>query len=359
MVKIDLKRAPGVFHRAIFPILLLSLASGCFVISTPDWIGGSSRDYPNGSFLIGVGTGDTRKAAEDDAMETLSRNFRVDVRRQTQELEKYIQQDAGRRALMSRSVNIDQLTTITSDKVLEEAVIEAVWRHPKTGQFHALALIERVHAESMLLKRIREVDQAVKAYLDPARSSGDKIQTLRAINQALKALFLRETLNTDLRVISPSGRGLVAPVTLARVNEGLQEFLKTQLRIAVEVGGLHAEAIRGSFLQSLSEKGFYAPESGPEDETRPAKPDLLIRGTVAFEPAEQPDHPGIRWSADFQILEAETGRVLGGLVKSGRAEGAPGEAAEAAAVRAVQREFGRDFTQYLIDLLYGETEIPG
>jgi hypothetical protein len=354
-----MKRTPGLIRSGIPAILLLALAGGCIGINAPDWIGGSSRDYPNGAFLIGVGTGDTRESAEQEALTALARIFKTDVRQETRELERYIQRDAGRRALMTRSVNIKQLTRVTSDKVLEGAEIEAVWRHPETGRYYALALIDRVHAESLLLDRIRDIDRAVKTYLDPTRTSGDKIQTVRAMNQAIKALLLRETANADLRIISPSGRGMVPPVTLARVSGDLQSYLEANLRMGVEVDGPHAGPIRSAILKNLSEKGFALAQSGPAagGPTRP--PDLLIKGTVAFEPVDRPDNAYVRWHADFQILEPATGRILGGLVKSGREGHLNAVEAKSRAVRTVQKDFAAAFTQYLIDLLYGEAELPG
>jgi LPP20 lipoprotein len=351
-----MRRTAGFYYFCFSALLGSALAAGCVGFSTPDWIGGFSQEYPNDRYLLGVGSGESRKAAEDNALGALSRIFRADVRQQTRELEKYFQRDAGRRTLISHSVNIDQLTTVSSDRVLEDAKIEAVWVHPKTGRYYALALIDRVHAETALRDRLRELDGAARAYLDPSRKSVDKIQAVRGLHQAVKTLLLRETTNADLRIISPSGRGMPAEVNLAEVSQDLQDFLKNHLRIGVEVAGPHAEEIRGAFLQELTEKGFAVIGGGPDGGPSPAPPDLLIKGTVGFQTDEKADPPFVHWDASFQILETETGRVLGGLVKSGREGHLTSAEAESRAVRAVQKEFGEDLTLNLTDLLYGESD---
>src|SRR3972149_4421911 len=108
----------------VFLSFLMSCTiSPAFSSSKPDWIEGASRKYHAEQYLTGVGYGDDRKAAEDSAVAAIARIFQAEIHSKTSELEKYTQTDVKGKTHSSRDIRIDQLTSVATNKALENVTI--------------------------------------------------------------------------------------------------------------------------------------------------------------------------------------------------------------------------------------------
>ncbi len=332
----------------LIPLLNLSPA---FSASKPDWIEGKSRKYPDDMYLIGVGFGDTRKAAEDEAYAALSRIFQADIQSKTKEWEKYVQTDVKGKSQSTRDIQIDQLTSVATNKVLEDVTIADVWISESEKLTYALVVMDRQHSMVSLNEKIANADRDIMELQKQASESTDKIETVRALRSAMKTFLNREVYNTDLRIINPAGKGIAPPVSLVTIKQKIQDLLSKQIHIGVQVDGPHKSEIRSSIIEGLTKEGFSVEEKGD-----PAKLDILVRSNVEFENADLPQWKFVRWDITVDLVNQKSDKVFGSFNRHGREGHLNFKEAEAKAVRELQKEISGGLSQMLVSFIYGAEE---
>ena len=76
MKTLSFSALPGLFLLS----MILSSPVACWALKMPSWVEDPGRDYADSRYLTGVGSGDSRQAAEDSAYAALSRIFRAEIR---------------------------------------------------------------------------------------------------------------------------------------------------------------------------------------------------------------------------------------------------------------------------------------
>jgi hypothetical protein len=364
----------GVGHLVVAAMVLLwevscqippvSGASG-----SPDWVNSESPKYPRGTYLTGVGYGDDRRAAEDEAYAAVSKIFQANIKSKTQEWEEYLQSSGsggGSKAddRVSRKIFMDQLTQVSTDKVLENVSIAEVWVDPESHRTYALAVVDRVHSAAVIRGRIEELDRQVHALFRPGppngpsdelERTGSRLQAVRDLHAAFKALLLREGLNTDLKIIRPDGRGVESSLSLTQVGQALGEALSGRFHVALELSGPYSEKIRPAILQGLTREGLLVIDQDPleSNEGRTIE-DVLVRGQMGLESLHLQGRPFFRWSVQFALIDRSNGRVFGNVTRTGREGHLKAEEAEARAVRAAQRMVQEEVGPALANIIFGE-----
>lgn len=340
-------------------IVLGGFAFPVLAAGPPDWVNGSSKKYPAALYLTGVGNADTRQAAEDRAYAAISKIFAAEINSKTQEWEKYLQSDSKGRSEDSRQINIEQTTQVSTKKVLENVTIAETWLDDSKAIYYALAVMDRQHAASALRDRITSLDLKVEELLKQARQSGDKLQTVRAFHSAVENLLLREAYNTELRIVSPTGKGSESMVSLAVIGQDLRQFLSKNFKIVVQVDGPHNDRIRTAIVEGLNRQGLPVVPAGsiaPD-----LQPDLVVRGTVAFEPVQMPSGGSpptrfVRWSASVDLTDKATQQVIGSVARQGREGHLTASEAEARALRTAEQEVAGEVGRQIADFIYGKEE---
>lgn len=332
-------------------VIGLSFNIPAFSASKPDWIEGKSRKYPEDLYMIGVGFGDTRKAAEDAAYAALSRIFQADIQSKTSEWEKYVQTDVKGKSQSTRDIQIDQLTSVATNKVLEDVTVADVWISESEKLTYALVVMERQHAMASLKEKIEAADKDIMELQKQAAESADKIERVRALRSAMKTFLNREVYNTDLRIISTAGKGIDPPVSLVSIKQKIQDLLSKQIHIGVQVDGPHSAGIKSSVIEGLTKEGFSVEEKGD-----PAKLDILVRSNVEFENADLPQWKFVRWTITVDLVNQKNEKVFGSFTRNGREGHLNFKEAEAKSVRALQKEISGGLSQMLVSFIYGVEE---
>jgi len=326
------------------------LSTGCASTrggSAPGWVAGESARYPRETYLTGVGFGDSRATAEDRAYAAISRIFEAEVNQRTHEWERYLQTEAGRETTIRRSVGIEQLTAVSTKKVVENVRIAETWKDERSGTDYALAVIDRRQASAALRQRITSLELDLEELLKQARESQTKLGKVRALHQAVDDVLLRDAYNTQLRVVNPSG---LAPDLLTRlgpIRQELQEFLVKNFRITLEVTGKDADRVRSAVMESLTRQGL------PVSRDQVTDADVAIKGVVDFMPLDlgQPTK-FVRWTARFQVIDPATGQVIGSVDREGREGHVTASEAEARARRQAQQEVVADLSSQIAGYIF-------
>ena len=334
--------------------------------SKPDWIDGVSAVYPSGQYLVGVGQADSRAAAEDRAYAAVARIFKAEVSAQSKDWESYLVIEQRGYSSAERRLTLDNLTRVSTDKVLENVRIVDRWADVHKGFHYALAGMHRPQAETSFMERITELDRSIGNDVEDAQRSSDKLARVRALRRAVRSLVLRETYNADLRVIRPSGQGTAAAYRVSELTQELEQFLATNLVLAVAVTGDQAEPAQRALTEGLLKEGLQVtsrPWRGDRsvngDSGGPA-PELLVRGVVRVWPIDvrDPQFKFVRWCSDFEVVDLTSQRVVGALSKGGKEGHLSEREATAKVVRVMQREFSADVAKAIAAHVYGESELP-
>lgn len=324
----------------------------------PAWIDGNSTQYPSSQYLVGVGQADSRPQATEQAYAAVSRIFKAEITAQAKDWESYLVVESRGQTSTERRLTLDNVTRVTTDKVLENVQILDAWFDQKARQYYALAGMNRAQAESAMVERLAELDRTIQAQVTEARQTQDKLSRVRNLKRAAKNLVLREAYNTDLRTIRSSGQGNPAAYRVAELTAELEQFLSSNYGMAVEVSGEQAEALERALIEGLTQEGFSVVGRGAASGTTPVE--LLIKGTVRLWSIDvhDPQFRYVRWCTDAVIEEAATHRVIGALSKGGREGHVTEREAAAKAVRVMQQEFSAELARSVAAHVYGETELP-
>lgn len=350
-------------------VLVMTALSGCSWFggqAKPDWIDGVSRAYPAEQYLVGVGQADNRAVAEDQAYAAVARIFKAEVNAQAKDWESYLVIEQRGQSSEQRRVALDNLTRVSTDKVLENVRILDRWVDIRKGLHYALAGMQRAQAETAFLERIRDLDRTVQEDVDQAHQAADKLAKVRGLRRAAKNLVLRETYNADLRVIRPSGQGTAAAYRVNELTSELEQFLATNLVLALSVGGDHIEPVQRALTEGLIREGLqvtsrpFGIDGSMSANTSGPSAELLIRGIVRVWPIDvrDPQFKYVRWCSDFEVLDLTTQRVVGALSKGGKEGHLTDREATAKVIRVMQQDMSSDVAKAIAAHVYGETELP-
>lgn len=344
----------GSFKRFIRLILLLGgLALPLFdptvpllAAEKPDWVDGSSTQYPEAAYLIGVGSGDTRQRAEDSAYAALARIFRAEIRTTTHEREEFRQTEKGKKAEVDRTVQLQNQTEVSAQKVLEQVRIAERWTDPVSKVYYALAVLDRAKSASALRQKSLDAEMEARDWEARAKKSTDPLEQARALHKALLAARQTDLYESDLRVVQPTGRGDGMKVSAAALDEQLKTLLGRSFKVDVQLDGPQAPAVRDAILAGLHEKGF----------TGGGEADLLIKGKVALEEVDlkDPQWHYVRWTADLTLTQKEGQKEFGRIQRSGKEGHLTPKEADRKALTALQKELSETVGEQLLKFLYGE-----
>jgi hypothetical protein len=350
-------------------LMVLVTLSGCAWFggqSKPDWIDGVSADYPSSQYLLGVGQAESRAAAEDRAYAAVARIFKAEVSAQAKDWESYLVIEQRGQSSAERRLTLDNLTRVSTDKVLENVRIVDRWVEVYKGLHYALAGMHRLQAETSFMERITALDRSIRDNVEEAQRPSDKLARVRALRRASRSLVLRETYNADLRVIRPSGQGTPAAYRVSELTQELEQFLATNLVLAVAVTGDQAEPAQRALTEGLLKEGLQVtnrPWGGDRsivgDSSGPS-PELLVRGVVRVWPIDvrDPQFKFARWCSDFEVVDLTSQRVVGALSQGGKEGHLSEREATAKVVRVMQQEFSAEVAKAIAAHVYGESELP-
>ncbi len=341
-------------HQTVVLTAVIVLAlNSTLLAAPPDWTKGRSARYPEGLYLVGVGSGASRERAEELALASLAKIFQAEVSQKTTEWEKYLQTESRGKSHVEQKKAIEQITKVSTDKVLEGA--EIVERGEEEGIFYALAVIDRLQSTASLTGRIKELDEKIRQALDRARFSGNKLERIKHYRRALEAYPLRDAYQSDLRIVNIKGEGIAPPISADAVLSEYKTWLAKHFLVNVQITGPQGDQVEKGIIDSLAREGFVV-VAGEGGNMEALSVDLLIQGDVRLSQMELPGQPFqyVRWCFDLELLEKESNRIVGIVVRSGREGHLSLEEAEARALRLLVPEASSDISGKLAEYLGGE-----
>ena len=319
---------------AVAALLLTNTA----LAGQPDWLNGSSSEYPDAQYLVGRGVGSTEAEAQDRARGDLATIFEVRV--------KVANENTTTVTKSGNNEQVNQLATqqvsAKTDKVISGINIAKIWRNPETMDFHAFAVLSRTQASASLREELGKIDDEVQQHIKTAQADQDSLQKVGELTQALNASIKRDGFQASLQVVDPSGRGLAAPVSQASIQIQINDILK-HIQITPQVaddGG--ASEFHTILKGGLAAAGFLA--------TRPDDADLILVGKLSLNDLGR--HENWNWfraTVEVSLVEKSSGRVRGSKTWPVKSSAQDPKTARSRALIEVEKLFNRELRSAIIE----------
>ncbi|MBF0288198.1 MAG: hypothetical protein HQM14_10300 [SAR324 cluster bacterium] len=306
----------------------------------PDWVDGRSSKYPDSQYLLGVGSGDDRRSAKNDTAMAMKRVFEAAIKQEIQEMEKHLQ--LGSHPGSQTSSGTEKLFQIkklvkTAGKKLKEAVTFAeTWVDP-TQVVYQLAILDRQKAAAILKEEIDKEEDIIfeeySAALEEKMSvAADKLVVARHLYATIQAIMRRDLYNVDYRIAQHTGEGKRFEVLLKLVSPKLQEYLRNDFKIAMEMEG--TPQIRKVLVELLTQQGFTVLQGTS------ASADIVIKGKASFRKIDRPskNKQFIRWNIEMNLQDVKDGKTIGSVNRTGREAHLSDEEARVRAMRSITKD---------------------
>jgi hypothetical protein len=282
----------------------------------PEWIDKPSAQFPTSQYLSGVGYGPARKSAENNARAEIAKIFSSTIDSRTRTYQGYVQIDGQGESNTEETLSIEEITAVSTQKVLTGVRIAHVYQeegaHPI---FYALAVLDRDQSARILQDKIQELDQDIRNLLDRAQQSGDNLERIKYLKQAIQKFILREAHDSELRIVNLAGQGILSPIHFEDIKSRLESILLRGFFIGVSVSGDRSVEVRDALIEGLNQEGFTVSDDL-------SKANVLIRGTVVIKSLDKgtAEWKYVEWRTHFELVDKKGGEssVFGSINKDGR-----------------------------------------
>ncbi len=229
----------------------------------PDWVEGAASDYPNELYITATASASERERAMQRALAKLSQLF-----------ETHIYDDASMQAgtrvtgsddeeSLIRKLALDRRVDLGSDTVISGARIADTWKDDEVFVYHALAVLERREAASLIEQELTRIDQETETQLNSSRSEQDVLLAMSALNRAIHLQLERRSIQNMLRIVDTSGVGRPSPYNLADLSADLDRQLLS-LRIGAATDKDSMGKLEALLRSAMGNAGFPAQLKGTD-----------------------------------------------------------------------------------------------
>ena len=305
-------------------------------------VGGAQPGWTKGqcdrnAYLCGLGTGNSQRAADNDARAELARIFESQVQAVVKSFDsaaRTISSKTGEQWIEASAVS--QMSLVSTDRNVSMSEIADRWADGN-GTFYTLAVIDRAKAANALREQIQAKDATVGAQLEAAKAAPDKLKRLRSLKQAVTAFVHRETMNADLRVVRTDGRGIPSPYAMGDLTALLDEAAG-DLSFGLALAGAGAEELRSCLEEALTARGYQIEANVDEDEDEieiSGDFDVIIKGTVRAEKRGKiAGSEVVKTTLSLKLVNGKTNKVVRTITDSDK--GSRGSVRAAAATSVVK-----------------------
>lgn len=307
--------------------------------AAPAWIDGKDPRYTRKEFILGVGKGPTRQAADVDARAELSRIFESNVA----SVAKDFQAAASRVNSSGKGVSVEVQSTAVFTQVTTQKTLAAteLREHTADGATnYTLAVLARGECITSLTEQIGALDARISAAVTKAQSA-EKLDAFKAYGAALNLIDDREGLNAMLRVCDLSGKGIAPPVSIGELAAKFDEA-SGQLRLGIDLQGSGSGRVKDCLMEMLGQKGYQILDIQVEDDdsdddkddaaadTKAKAFDAVLRGRLKSEKAgDVAGSDMVRTQLILKLINPSTHKTLKTITAS-RKEGRASVKASAA-----------------------------
>jgi hypothetical protein len=333
----------------ILLLLIVACSSTTKIIeknNQPGWITNPHKKYNENLYITSVGTGDTKKSAEDNAYANIAKIFQADIKAEERLSQKYKETGIGKETQISSEEEVKNIYNIKSSQTLKNIKIAETYFNPEEGNYYVLAYLDRMETASIYEQEIELNNEKIAGYYDRYTKNGNKLNKLKYLNNAIQFAATNNILNTQLRIISPANQGVSLPISYEELKSERQKFASS-ISVIIHSTGEYQNYLEKYLKEAFARFGFSILEHNNEDLS-----DLLVQSNLEIQPIDlKRKQKFVRWQISITILNRISGSEDITYTKKGRQGHINLEEAKNRALTDVKNIISNDFYNFLLTKL--------
>ena len=308
----------------------------------PHWVNAPYDVFSQREYIVGVGSGDTREAAEKNAVAEIAKVFRSNIQVDETLIESALEHSKGGKSELSSTSQIFNQTRITSNLELKNVKIARVFFSENDGLYYVLATLNRAQTAELYRKDFIENDRLMKKYFEQAVAESNKLHKLSDLNKAFALFQVNRLINEKYKVLT-NGQNLKSSIPENRLHNALRQA-REAIGIQLLAEGQTPPQVGDYLKEMIGNLGFTISEKPADFILRyqlvQRKTDLNRPGIVAF-----------NWQLSVQLADRINNVTLKTFTVGKRTAAISQEEAQARILRtvkaALENQFYRQFLDYL------------
>ena len=325
--------------------------------SKPDWISGSSKKYPEKSFLIGIGMAKNLDDARTLARAEISKNFQVEISQTATSAESERTTKSGNSGFnKSSDIQSAQETKTLTKIVLEGVTVPETWFDEDSKIYYALAVLEKLKTCVTMANKISDEEEKIKAQLKTADTAASAIEEVKALTSALSAWDTKSTFLAKKRIVDPTPVQYLSPgPTQTEIITRRDNALKNITFIVQQKENNKNYNIQEMIEEKITQLGFHIDKTPSENVEFKSIP-IIIKINISIQPVDRgdPDWKFYNWAGTIEISEMKAGNtILATIPKDGQESGVVDNAAKNKAVSAAGQQLAQAVGEWIQDYIFG------
>lgn len=306
----------------------------------PEWVMGSSSEYPRAKYISGVGDATGMSEAKERARAEVAKVFDVTIFSSSSDATQYKESRAGGFTESSSAWQVSREIQSDTEQRLQGVKIAEMWQDPQTSRFYAIAVLPRQVTALHLREDIQQLDAATSDVIQRAQQSGSLMKKIQASTDAIVLQQKRRALNSQLQVIAISGQGETANYSVEKLQADHQDLLSRITVKAAAEGEKEGELV-SALEDALANIGFTVTDAA----------DYTLQATLRTT-ALQPQGSWYYHKGTLQIsLLGEGQRTLGGHSWDFKVSASDPELAKLRVMEQVKKLLANDLNRELFAML--------
>ena len=270
----------------------------------PGWVVNPKSAYPENQYLVAVGEGDTRHAAENAADGQLARIFESHIESD----ERLVDQTRESGKTFERTTDFTTDINILSSQTLFNIQHAEAWQD-KMGRIHAIAYLDRRETARIYRDKIHEKTALVNFLQAQAKPTNDLLKKYAVLRAAVRHATESQLLLNQLKVIHPPSIPDATPsYSMNTLRKALAETAR-KIHVQIMIKGDENHRFQSVLEELFTHYGFVV--------GTPATLKIVGQISVSDTGQRTADLVFVRYSLALQIKEAD-GTTLISLNEKGR-----------------------------------------
>jgi hypothetical protein len=307
----------------------------------PAWVSNPNSLYPDINYLAAVGEGDSRKAAENNALSNLALIFKSDIKVDNSQIDKYNELFGDKEAFQHES-NVTKKVNVSGGQTLYNVKFGETFTG-KDGRVFIVAYLDRLETADIYNEKIKSNNDKIKYFVNLANSTEDILTNYAALNAASFFALDNEMLISQLKIISPEfGNFNNSEFDYNDINKKAIDAAK-RISFSISIDNDTDQKVSTFVKDLLNSKNFIINSS----------PILNVNGNISYEKLDlQRKEKFVSWNLTLSIYNVNNETILTTSYK-GREGSVSYDAALSRCVNEIGKKIKNDFNKKLTDFFDG------
>ncbi|MCB5230678.1 MAG: LPP20 family lipoprotein [Candidatus Cloacimonas sp.] len=167
----------------------------------PEWVTNPYSKYSEDRFLVAIGEGDNRGAAEAKAAANLAKIFETEVTSEEVYVERYQEIVKGSSTTHSEFSDLSQDVSITTNQTLYNVQYAENYTN-KLGRTFVLAYIDRLKTGNIYTQKIEQNAERINAFIKSSENTDNYLKKYAYLNAALLIASVNKPIIEQVQIIS-------------------------------------------------------------------------------------------------------------------------------------------------------------